>query len=95
MQARISLRFGLSSIFAALAALMPTDSGRAADAEEPASLSLKKLEAEAAALRDSGVAWRGIPWKTCLIDGLRASRERQKPIILWIFIDRPIDDERC
>lgn len=41
------------------------------------------------------VAWRKIPWKTCLLDGLSASSKQHKPILLWVFIDRPIDDERC
>ena len=51
--------------------------------------------AEIAALKKEDVAWRKIAWKTCLLDGLKASREQNKPVMLWIFIDRPIDDERC
>ncbi len=47
------------------------------------------------ALKKEDVAWRHIEWKTCLLDGLQASREQNKPIMLWVFIDRPIDDERC
>ena len=47
------------------------------------------------ALRSPDVAWRGIAWKTCLLDGLRASREEKKPVVLWVFIDRPVDDARC
>ena len=47
------------------------------------------------ALKKQDVAWRKIAWKTCLLDGLKASREQNKPIMLWVFIDRPIDDERC
>ena len=53
------------------------------------------LEAEVNALKKRDVAWREIPWKTCLLEGLQASREQKKPLMLWIFIDRPIDDERC
>ena len=53
------------------------------------------VRAEFAALKKQDVAWRQIEWKTCLLDGLKASREQKKPILLWIFIDRPIDDERC
>jgi len=59
------------------------------------SLSFDKMKAEVAALKKENVAWRKIAWKTCLIDGLKASREQNKPVMLWIFIDRPIDDERC
>ena len=46
-------------------------------------------------LKVEKVAWRQIEWKTCILDGLKASREEKKPIILWVFIDRPVDDERC
>jgi hypothetical protein len=46
-------------------------------------------------LQVKDVAWRKIPWKTCLLDGIRESRKQHKPIMLWVFIDRPIDDERC
>ena len=53
------------------------------------------LRAEIDSLRVPDVAWRKIPWKTCLIDGLAASRKQQKPVMLWIFIDRPVDDARC
>ncbi len=53
------------------------------------------VEEQVAALRKPDVAWRKIDWQTCLIDGLRESRQQNKPIMLWVFIDRPIDDERC
>jgi hypothetical protein len=55
----------------------------------------RALKAEIESLRDEHVAWREIPWKTCLLDGLRASRDQNRPVLLWIFIDRPCDDERC
>ena len=69
-------------------------------AGDPQALSLEALSPEAlrtevAALKKEDVAWRKIAWKTCLLDGLKASREQNKPVMLWIFIDRPIDDERC
>ena len=46
-------------------------------------------------LRVPGVAWRKIPWKTCLLEGIAESAREKKPIILWVFIDLPIDDKRC
>jgi hypothetical protein len=46
-------------------------------------------------LYEKDVAWRQVNWQTCLIDGLFAARKQNKPLVLWIFIDRPIDDERC
>ena len=53
------------------------------------------LKAEIEAMRAAKVAWREIAWKSCLIEGLRESRDKKKPVLLWIFIDRPIDDARC
>ncbi|HEV3021764.1 MAG TPA: hypothetical protein VGX76_04835 [Pirellulales bacterium] len=63
---------------------------RAADAPTPAS-----LRAQIDALKVSKVAWREIAWKNCLLDGLKESRATNKPALLWVFIDRPIDDARC
>lgn len=57
--------------------------------------SIEELKAEIAGMRVADVAWRQIGWKTCLIDGLKASREQEKPVLLWVFIDRPVDDKRC
>ena len=53
------------------------------------------LNSEIASMRVNDVEWRKIAWKTCLLDGLKASREQNKPIILWVFIDQPVDDKRC
>ena len=53
------------------------------------------LKAEIEALKADKVAWREIAWKSCLIEGLKESREKHKPVLLWVFIDRPIDDARC
>ena len=53
------------------------------------------LRAEVEALQVEEVAWRKIDWKTCLIDGFNTSRTLNKPVILWVFIDRPADDKRC
>jgi Spy/CpxP family protein refolding chaperone len=65
------------------------------DKVKQSTLTPTAVRAEAAALKKEEVAWRKIEWKTCLVDGLKASREQNKPVMLWIFIDRPIDDERC
>ena len=54
-----------------------------------------EVEQQIAAMKKKDVAWRKIPWKTCLLEGLAAAKKQNKPIMLWIFIDRPIDDERC
>ena len=63
------------------------DSKKAATAEA--------LKADIEALKAHKVAWRGIAWKTCLLEGLKESRARNKPALLWVFIDRPADDARC
>jgi hypothetical protein len=55
----------------------------------------EQLVADVESLRVAEVAWRSIPWRTCLVEGIRESRLQHKPIMLWIFIDRPIDDARC
>lgn len=53
------------------------------------------LKAEIEALKPAKVAWREIAWKSCLLEGLKESREKKKPVLLWVFIDRPTDDARC
>jgi len=63
------------------------------DAKRPATPDA--LKAEIDGLKVAKVAWREIAWKSCLIEGLKESREKKKPVLLWIFIDRPIDDARC
>ena len=53
------------------------------------------MKAEIEALKPAKVAWREIVWQSCLLDGLKESRAKNKPVLLWIFIDRPADDARC
>jgi hypothetical protein len=53
------------------------------------------LRAEIEALKVARVAWRGIGWRSCLLAGLAESRAKKKPVLLWVFIDRPADDARC
>ena len=53
------------------------------------------LQAEIDALKAPRVAWREIAWKSCLLEGLKESRAKNKPALLWVFIDRPTDDARC
>jgi hypothetical protein len=68
---------------------------------EPPAVPAKKaltpdaLKADIESLKSAKVAWRGIAWKTCLLEGLAESRARNKPALLWVFIDRPTDDARC
>ena len=53
------------------------------------------LVKEIDALKPAKVAWREIAWKSCLLEGLKESRAKSKPVLLWVFIDRPADDARC
>ena len=68
----------------------PVSSRPAKKAESP-----EALRAEIETLRAPHVAWREIAWKSCLLEGLKAARSKDKPALLWVFIDRPADDERC
>ena len=68
---------------------------RAKQSSDTKTTSPKKLEELVNSLQAKDVAWKKIQWKTSLIEGIKASRKAKKPIILWVFIDRPIDDERC
>ena len=63
------------------------DSKQAATAEA--------LKADIDGLKADKVAWRGIAWKSCLLEGLKESRARTSRCLLWVFIDRPLDDARC
>ena len=86
----------VSCCIIALFVAMTASCGTAADSRQPVRRkSLTTLQGEVQSLKVEKVAWRKIQWKTCLLDGLKASREQKKPLMLWIFIDRPIDDERC
>ena len=85
-------RLGILVLAGALGAAA-TPAAKCASGKEP--MSPEALQAEVDALKVDKVAWRRIGWKTCLLEGLKESREKHKPLMLWIFIDRPIDDERC
>lgn len=77
-----------------LLALAPGIGQPSAPAQRAAD-SLAALQARVESLRAPTVAWRKIAWKSCLLEGLKASREQKKPALLWVFIDRPVDDNRC
>ena len=54
----------------------------------------RALEAEIEALRDAKVAWRKIEWRTCLLDALKESGQKKKPVFLWVLGGAPADG-RC
>ena len=85
-------RVATSMLLASLLS-MGWNQASAAAQEKPATP--EALKAEIETLKAAKVAWREIAWKSCLIEGLKESREKKKPVLLWVFIDRPIDDARC
>ena len=48
------------------------------------SLSLEAVQEQVDALRVDKLAWREIPWKTCLLEALKEAREKNKPVLLWL-----------
>ena len=86
---RVTVAGSVALLFAAIAWAQeaPSPTKKAATPEA--------LKAEIEALKVAKVAWREIVWKSCLLEGLKESRAKNKPALLWVFIDRPIDDARC
>jgi hypothetical protein len=78
-----------------LGILLVMSAGFAAGQESKTAATPEALKTQIEALKAANVAWRAIAWKSCLIDGLKESRARNKPALLWVFIDRPVDDARC
>jgi hypothetical protein len=68
---------------------------------EPSPVPVKKaaspeaLKAEIEALKPAQFAWREIQWKTCLLEGLKESREKKKPVLLWVVGPGEALDGRC
>ena len=83
----------------AIAAIVALAMGGVGWSQEPSTPANKPatpdtLQAEIAALKPADHVWRAIPWKTCPLEALKASRDEKKPIIAWVFLGIPTD-ERC
>jgi hypothetical protein len=80
-----------------VAAFLAGGAARPQTAAPPAQgpLTPEALKAQIDAMKVPKVAWREIAWKSCLLEGLKESRAKNKPALLWVFIDRPADDARC
>jgi hypothetical protein len=80
----------------ASAALLCAGIAGAQEATSPArkAMSPEALKAEIAALKPANHVWRAIPWQTCPLEALKASRQQKKPILAWVFLGIPTD-ERC
>ena len=89
------MRYRETLLAIALVVALIVTGASSAQAEDAPPLAPAAVDAAVLALKRDDVAWRHIEWKTCLLEGIAASRAQKKPIVLWIFIDRPIDDERC
>ena len=84
----------LPSLGALLVAFVAPQAHEAADLPKKPE-SPRALKAKIEGLRAEKVAWRQIQWKACLLEGLKESREKKRPMLVWVFIDRPADDRRC
>jgi hypothetical protein len=79
-------------VVGSVAVLLPSAWVQAAAPSAKRPATPEGLLAEIESLKEGKVAWRGIAWKSCLLEGLKKSREEKKPVLLWVFIDRPTDD---
>jgi hypothetical protein len=68
--------------------------GRAPQAAPPPVQTPEALRARIEALKPANHVWRAIPWKTCPLEALKASREQKKPVLAWVFLGIPTN-ERC
>ncbi len=57
-------------------------------------LTPESLKAEIEALKATDLAWSRIRWQNCALEALKESRQKKKPVIVWIFLGNP-SDERC
>ena len=53
------------------------------------------LQTEIEGLMPAKIAWREIQWNTCLLEGLKESREKNKPVLLWVVGPGEALDGRC
>jgi hypothetical protein len=88
-----SVQIALLASAGLLSAVVASHAQQASPAQR--ATTAEALQTEIAALKAPKVAWREIAWKNCLLEGLKESRAQNKPALLWVFIDRPIDDARC
>lgn len=84
-----------SSMRSAAAVVLAASCGTALRAQDSPPADEAALRARIAEITVADVAWRQIPWKTCLLDGLATAQREKKPVLYWCQIDRPIDDTRC
>ena len=61
----------------------------------PKAATPEALQTEIEGLRPAKIAWREIQWKTCLLEGLKESREKKKPVLLWVIGPGEALDGRC
>ena len=76
-----------------IVALLFASSASGQESKKP--LTPDALKAEIEALTPAKVGWREIQWKTCLLEGLKESREKKKPVLLWMVGPGEALDGRC
>jgi hypothetical protein len=55
----------------------------------------RDFKAEIDALRPASHVWREIAWKSCPLEALTEAREKNKPVIFWVYLGDPSGDDRC
>ncbi len=55
---------------------------------------IESMKADIEAMRPAKHAWRDVAWKVCPLEALRESREKKRPVLVWVFLGNP-NDERC
>lgn len=61
---------------------------------KPPEMTLEALKAEVEALKPEKLAWSQIAWKNCPLEALKDAREKNRPVLTWVFLGNPTD-ERC
>jgi hypothetical protein len=91
MRRMIGWLFAVVGFVGAFASAWAQDAARPGDkVMTPAS-----LRAEIEALKPARLAWHGITWQSCLLEGLREAREKNKPVLLWAFGNGDPAEKRC
>jgi hypothetical protein len=52
------------------------------------------VRTEIEGLKPAKLAWREIAWKNCPLEALKEAREKQRPVLTWVFLGNPTE-ERC
>ncbi len=82
----------LAAVFALIAGLVPV-AGQAPPAPSDLPASASRMYAIVKYVRPGELKWQEIPWLVDLQDGLRLANEENRPLLLWVSGDDPL--EKC